>query len=424
MPLCCSVMPIRKSLKPWRGGITGNGTHFGHDHPPEIEWAELICRFVALSRSAHACRALSRTPAIYEATTLAFRHRVRGYSGRSKIVRFEGHFHGWHDEVMHGFQPPFDADGSLGIPSSSKTNIVPLPAGDLQRVADVLQKDCWRSTAVIVEPSAGGSWGRIPLDPQFLHGLQQNSRKSVGVLLIFDEVITGFRWSPGGAQQQFKIMPDITCMAKIVAGGMPGGAVGGRAEIMKVFDFTGDPRRDRLGRVGHQGTFNRLASVGGGGGVVTHLAPCGNRRAHRCWRIGCADLLRPLVERRAGATSGRRLRLWRLLDLPRLPGTDCSCPSGISKRHDVQTNEANRLNLAECRGALIAVQPYQRHLRHRGVDVMSSTGGITSSSHTEQDIAQATTAFEATVVALLEQGLARHSVDLEWMPQCRNHDWR
>jgi glutamate-1-semialdehyde 2,1-aminomutase len=269
-----------------------NGTHFGHDHPLQIEWAECICRLIP---SAERVRFVNSGT---EASTLAFRI-ARGFTGRSKIVRFEGHFHGWHDEVMHGFQPPYDADGSLGIPASARSNMVTLPAGDLQRVADLLQEDKGIA-AMIVEPS-GGSWGRIPLEPQFLRGLRELTQK-FGVLLIFDEVITGFRWSPGGAQQRFDIKPDLTSLAKIVAGGMPGGAVGGQAEIMKVFDFTGDPRHDRFGRVGHQGTFNASPPSAAAGLVTLRRVATGEPIEHAN-RV--TDLL-----------SGRRLRLRRLLDLP------------------------------------------------------------------------------------------------------------
>jgi glutamate-1-semialdehyde aminotransferase len=146
---------------------------------------------------------------------------------------------------------------------------------------------------------------------------------------------------------------------------------------MKVFDLTGDPQHDRFGRVGHQGTFN----------------------ASQADRM--ADLLR---------------RSWdEVLQRHRVAGyvydlastfhvyfeTDRQRLAGVSQRNDLQTRDANRLKGMP--GALIA--EYTRQLRHRGVDIMSSTGGVLSASHTEQDIAQATTAFEGTVLALLEKKL-------------------
>lgn len=363
-----------------------NGSHFGSDHPLEIEWAEWICRLIP---SAERVRF---TNSGTEATALALRI-ARGHTGRNKIVRFEGHFHGWHDEVMHGFSPPFDADGSLGIPSTVRANMVSLPADNLDRVADVLSRD--KAIAAVIVEVSGGSWGRIPIEASFLRGLRDVTTKH-GVLLIFDEVITGFRWSPGGAQQRLEIMPDLTCLAKILAGGMPGGAVAGRAEVMKVFDHTGDPRHDRFGRVGHQGTFNATPAAAAAG-IVTLRRLAKGEPIQKADRM--AELLRKsfdeVLERHhvAGYVYGQASTFHVYFE------TDRERLSGIRQRRDVQTKEANRLKGMP--GAL--VNSYLRNLRHRGLDIMSSTGGVLSASHTEQDIAQATAAFEATVVALVEE---------------------
>lgn len=364
------------------------GTHFGHDHPLEIEWAESICRLIP---SAERVRFVNSGT---EATTLAFRI-ARGRTGRTKIVRFEGHFHGWHDEVMAGFQPPFDADGCLGIPASARTNIVPLPARDLDRVAETLAKD--KQIAAVMVEASGGSWGRIPLEASFLRGLREITQRH-DVLLIFDEVITGFRWSPGGAQKLYNLMPDLTCLAKIVAGGMPGGAVAGRADVMKVFDHTGDPKHDRFGRVGHQGTFN-AAPPSAAAGLVTLRRVAGGEPIQHADKM--ADQLRRswndvLAHRGvAGYVYGESstFHVYFETDRERLAQTKA--------RTDLRTTDAKRLKGMP--GALIA--SYQRHLRHRGVDIMSSTGGVLSASHTEDDIVRATTAFDGTVAALLEQGL-------------------
>ncbi len=365
-----------------------NGSHFGTDHPLHIEWAEWVCRLIP---SAERVRFVNSGT---EATALAFRI-ARGHTGRHKILRFEGHFHGWHDEVMHGFQPPFDADGSLGIPASVRGNVVALPPGDLERVADLLARDP-AIAAVIVEPS-GGSWGRIPVDVSFLRGLRELTQKH-GVLLIFDEVITGFRWSPGGAQQRLEIMPDLTCLAKILAGGMPGGAVAGRGDIMKVFDHTGEPRHDRFGRGGHQDTFN-ASPPSAAAGIVTLRRLANGEPIRQADRL--ADLLRrswdDVLQRHgvAGHVYGPASTFHVYFE------TDRARLAGIKNRKELQTKDGNRLKGMP--GTLIA--QYTRHLRHRGVDIMSSTGGVLSASHTEQDIAQATTAFEATIVALLEEQL-------------------
>ena len=130
------------------------GTHFGNDHPLQIEWAELVQQLVP---SAERVRFVNSGT---EATLLALR-LARAYTGRNKILRFEGHFHGWHDEVVHGFQPPFDADGSLGIAPSVRTNTVSLPADDLDRVETLLSTDKEIAGALSSpqgRPGAGFRW--------------------------------------------------------------------------------------------------------------------------------------------------------------------------------------------------------------------------------------------------------------------------
>ena len=252
------------------------GTHFGNDHPLQIEWAELVQKLVP---SAERVRFVNSGT---EATLLALR-LARAYTRRDKILRFEGHFHGWHDEVVHGFQLPFDADGSLGVPPSVRRNTVALPAGDLNRVEELLSSDK-DIAAAILEPS-GASWGRVPLEREFLAGLREIATRH-GVVLIFDEVVTGFRFSPGGAQALYGVTPDLSCFAKVLTGGLPGGAVVGRAHIMKLFDHTDEPQHDRFERVIHLGTFNASPLAAAAGLVVLKQVATGEpiRRANEMAR--------------------------------------------------------------------------------------------------------------------------------------------
>src|SRR5205823_1227430 len=112
-----------------------------------------------------------------------------------------------------------------------------VPANDLERVERTLSQDP-DIAGIILEPS-GASWSTIPLAPGFLQGLRDLTRK-YRTLLIFDEVITGFRWAPGGAQERYGVTPDVSSHAKVISGGMPGAAVVGRAEVMDVVQITGD----------------------------------------------------------------------------------------------------------------------------------------------------------------------------------------
>ncbi len=195
------------------------GTHYGASHPLELAWGELVLRLVP---SAERVRFTSSGT---EATLMALR-LARAFTGRSRIVKFQGHFHGWHDYVAYGISPPFDAPNSSGIPAETLSTMLLAPPNDLAAVrAHLDARD--DVAAVILEPG-GGSNGLIPPDLDFLRGLRALTAER-GVVLIFDEVITGFRYAPGGAQQRYGITPDLTTMAKILAGGLPGGAVAGRA---------------------------------------------------------------------------------------------------------------------------------------------------------------------------------------------------
>src|SRR4030088_2816510 len=223
------------------------GTHYGACHELEVAWAEQIGHLIP---SAEWVRfTMSGT----EATMLAMRD-ARAFTGRELVIRFAGHFHGWHDYAMAGYQPPFDTSTSTGVPKVvSETMLVGYP-NNIESVRQLLDANPDKVAAVIVEPG-GGSNGIIPTDVAFLKELRTLTTER-GVVLIFDEVITGFRYSPGGAQQVYGVTPDVTTLAKIIAGGLPGGAVVGRRDILQVQTFKGELHKDRFERVLQQGTFN------------------------------------------------------------------------------------------------------------------------------------------------------------------------
>jgi glutamate-1-semialdehyde 2,1-aminomutase len=220
-------------------------THVGGSHELEIRWAELVNGLVPSGE-------LTRfTMSGTEATRLALRV-ARAYTGRSRIVKLSGHFHGWHDAVTVGVNPPYDTPMSAGVPAGTLEHVVVCPPNDIKAVE--LAFESGDVAAIILEP-AGGQSGTTPTIPGYLAALRALTREH-GVVLIFDEVITGFRYAPGGAQQYFDVTPDLTTLAKIVAGGLPGGALTGRAEIMSMMAHRGDAAWDRARRVAHAGTFN------------------------------------------------------------------------------------------------------------------------------------------------------------------------
>ena len=368
--------------------VMDRGTHFGNDHPLQIEWAELVQRLVPSAEKVRFVNSGS------EATLLAIRV-ARAFTRRTKLLRFEGHFHGWHDDVVHGFQPPFDADGSLGVPGSVRGNIVAIPDGDLQLVEDTLASHV-EIGAAILEPS-GASWGRVPIDPDFLRGLRDICTRH-GVVLIFDEVVTGFRFSPGGAQELYNVLPDLSCFAKILAGAMPGGAVVGRADVMKVLDQTGDPRHDRFERVTHLGTFNASPLAAAAGVALLKQVATGEPtdKANEITRKLQASWENVLEKHGiAGYVYGPCSTFHVYFE------TDQTRIRDATSRQDLYTTDAKRLKGMPAQ----LIKEYQRRLRYHGVDNMSSTGGVLSAAHTDRDIEDASEAFEKTVVALREQGL-------------------
>src|SRR5215813_2481000 len=154
---------------------------------------------------------------------------------------------GWHDQVSFGTDPPFSGPDTAGVPGVLGQVVTVVPA-DAQAIAAALHDE--DVAAVILEPS-GAAWGTVPLPAGLLAELRALTA-ATGTVLIFDEVVSGFRWSPGGVQAVAGVTPDLTALGKILAGGMPGGAVTGRADLMgHLSRGSGDPRG-----VGHPGTHN------------------------------------------------------------------------------------------------------------------------------------------------------------------------
>jgi glutamate-1-semialdehyde 2,1-aminomutase len=218
------------------------GSHLGGNTQFEMEWARAIKRLVP------AAETVRFTNSGTESTYLALR-LARAATGKHKLIKFSEHFHGWHEYAL----PDQGNSPAAAVPQAVLDLVIVLPP-DLSAVEEVLASET-EIAAVILEPT-GAHYGCFSLHcDTFLPALRQLTEK-YGVLLIFDEVITGFRVSPGGAQVRYGVTPDLTTFGKIVAGGMPGAAVAGKAEIMDMMAFRGDPAWDNRRRIGQGGTFN------------------------------------------------------------------------------------------------------------------------------------------------------------------------
>ncbi len=204
-----------------------NGTSFGAPTWQEVELAQLICEMIPSVEMVRLVN--SGTEATMSAVRLA-----RGYTGRKKIVKFDGCYHGHADSFLvkaGSGVATLGIPGSPGVPEEIVAHTISLPYNDLEAVGKTFAQAGDDIAAIIVEPVAG-NMGVVPPKEGFLEGLREITLKH-GALLIFDEVITGFRVGPSGAQGFYGVMPDLTCLGKIIGGGLPVGAYGGRAEIMK-----------------------------------------------------------------------------------------------------------------------------------------------------------------------------------------------
>jgi glutamate-1-semialdehyde 2,1-aminomutase len=166
---------------------------------------------------------------------------ARGFTGRDVIVKFDGCYHGHADTLLVKSGSgviTLGIPGSPGVPADIVKNTVSLPYNDIDAFSMFMERRGHEVAGVIVEPVAG-NMGVVPPVPGFLEELRKQTRE-YGTLLIFDEVITGFRLARGGAQERFGVFPDVTCLGKIIGGGLPVGAYGGREEIMRRMAPDGD----------------------------------------------------------------------------------------------------------------------------------------------------------------------------------------
>jgi glutamate-1-semialdehyde 2,1-aminomutase len=230
------------------------GTHYGASHALEVDWAEWLCRLVPCAEKVRFTG--SGTEATHMASRLA-----RAFSGKSKVIKFAGHFHGWHEGLEVGVSAPYEAVAEAGQLAEAVDNVVLCAPNDIDAVRQALANS--DIAAVILEPT-GGHFGTVPIAPGFLEQLREATTQA-GVLLIFDEVVTGFRVAPGGAQSFFGVTPDLATFAKILAGGLPGGAVAGREDVMSYLATKSTPEETRRTKMHHPGTFNAnpLSAVAG-----------------------------------------------------------------------------------------------------------------------------------------------------------------
>ncbi|MEO6829377.1 MAG: glutamate-1-semialdehyde 2,1-aminomutase, partial [Acidobacteriaceae bacterium] len=204
------------------------GTSFGASTPTEADLAEMVCRAYPTIEMLRFVN--SGTEATMSAIRLA-----RAFTGRKFFVKFEGCYHGHSDALLvkaGSGVATLGIPGSAGVPEETVQHTLALPYNDVEALEQAFARYPGQIACILVEPVVGNA-GCIPPQPGYLQALRDISRRH-GTLLIFDEVMTGFRLALGGAQELYGIDPDLTCLGKIVGGGLPCGAFGGRAEIVRM----------------------------------------------------------------------------------------------------------------------------------------------------------------------------------------------
>jgi glutamate-1-semialdehyde 2,1-aminomutase len=248
-----------------------NGTSFGAPTAGEVDLAESLCTAIP---SMDMVRLVNSGT---EATMTAIR-LARGFTGRARILKFAGCYHGHVDALLvraGSGAATFGVPDSAGIPEATISQTLVLPHNDLDRVRELFAAEGDSIAAVIVEPVVG-NMGLVPPAPGFLEGLREVTA-AAGALLIFDEVITGFRLCYGGYQNLIGVQPDLTCLGKIIGGGLPLAAFGGRRDIMEYLaplgpvyqagTLSGNPLAVAAGRailreLARPGVYERLEELG------------------------------------------------------------------------------------------------------------------------------------------------------------------
>lgn len=364
------------------------GSHFGASHPLEVKWGELVRQMVP---SAERVRFTSSGT---EATLLGLRI-ARAFTGKTKVLRFRTHFHGWHDHMTSGMANHFDGTPTTGVVKGVTDSVVLADANDEAGTRAAIEAN--PDIAVIIIEPTGASFGRVPVQPSFLAFLRKITKEK-GIVLIFDEVVTGFRVSPGGAQAEYGITPDMTSLAKILAGGLPGGAIVGRKDIMSMLDFAETKARG-VERIQHPGTYNaNPVSAAAGIAALTII-----KTTDACAKANAnAATLRGLLNEAIAAEN--------------VPWAAFGTFAGFHiftnptrREIDPKTFDPFAATPDELKGAWSANINHKLRLSMlaNGVDLNGSPGGVMSCMHTEADLELTAKAFRATLKLLKEEGEIR-----------------
>ena len=343
------------------------GTHYGDNHELEIEWAELIQSMMP------AMKRIEFFACGQEANMMAIR-LARIFTDRRKILKFAENFHGWADELI------------APAPGVVSDEVKVIPGHDLDRLEEELAT---KEYAILFLEGGGAHMaGQIPWENDFVRALPGLTEKH-GTVFLIDEVVTGFRDSPGGWQATIGVTPDLTSLGKCVSGGLPVGALGGRADIMDILK----PKTPTEPLVRHSGTWNANPLTAAAGVAACKLYAGGE--VHRKASQLCAYLQQKgnqvLKERGiAGRLYGRTIAHLYLGPIDYEPSDDTLPPTKDIQKLIGRSEAKTRLCL---------------HLLYRGVSTMGGRTFVLSAVHTEDDIDQTAKAFGDSLDAMIAEGI-------------------
>jgi glutamate-1-semialdehyde 2,1-aminomutase len=332
-----------------------NGTHFGFSHEKEIELAERIVKYVP---SAEMVRYTSSgTEANMYGTRLA-----RAYTGRNKMLKIEGGWHGGYDSLHAYVSRPYGRSESAGLNPKVIEDTMAVPYNDLEAATKIAKKE--KPACVVMEPVMGAA-GFLTPEQGYLEGMRELCTE-VDALLIFDEVITGFRLGMGGAQGYYGVTPDLTIMGKVIGGGFPVGAFCGKAEIMELIDHTKYPDPEK--RSAHGGTFT--------GNPITMVAGCAT-----------VDTLKDGVVHKHIDALGEKMRsgLQDIFDESKHPAS----VTGVGSTFGIHFQKEKPKNAGDtAKNDLEMTKAYFRYMLDRNIVYLSPTVSHSwiSSPHTTEDV--------------------------------------
>ena len=360
------------------------GTQFGANHPREVQWARAIQRLVP---SAERIRFTSSGT---EATLMAVR-LARAFTGKQTLLRFKGHFHGWHDQMASGYTNHFDGSPTPGVLPGVAEKSILLDPGNVTQVREAFANNpdiC----GVIYEPT-GSSFGQVPLGAEFAQELRRLCTQ-YGAILMFDEVVTGFRATRGGAQMAFDVRPDLSSFAKIVAGGFPGACVAGRKDLLDLLDFKVAEQTGRE-KIAHPGTFNaNPISAAAGTAALTVIA-----------ETNASDDA-------AATAASLREKLNKVLADEHVPWAVYGTFSGFHLFVNPSGLDIGPHNFDPTKASLedLKIQPkglinkLRLAMLVNGVDLNPRGGGLLSCTHTASDVEDTAAAFREAVRMLRQEG--------------------